>query len=77
MHMDLIGTGERAPMPTDGPCVCNQMTGGFDQTLPNAWLMPTLPAITVAPVVRWVPTSSLPTSPSWSLAPQTRPPISA
>jgi hypothetical protein len=67
-----------APMPNHrGPCFCSQMAGGFDQSLSVVLPMLHVPTVTVEPTVRFAPSFPLPSSRSWSVAPQTPPPIVA
>ncbi len=78
MHMTSESGTSAASTPThQGPCVCHQMNGGFDQTLSIAMLTPPLSPMAVEPVIRLAPRVPSSHSPSWSLAPQTRPPIAA
>jgi len=65
-------------MPSDGPCFCSQMVGGFDHVLSVA--MPAVEpvrSLIVAPGMALRPSSPFPLPPSPLFAPETPPPIVA
>ena len=70
--------GHSGHMPSDGPCFCSQMVGGFDQVLGIAVAAPfPVALVTMAPMVGAPPLSRFPLPVSPLFTPETPPPIVA
>ena len=64
------------PSPADGPCFCDQMTGGLDLTVSTAVPTPLVPHVpTQPPVVESSPASRIPHPASPTYSPTPPPPI--
>src|SRR2546430_5098194 len=62
--------GHHATSPADGPCFCDQMTGGLDLAVSTAAATPPLPQVaSLPPVVRPAHPSLFPPPPSPGLTP--------
>ena len=61
--------------PTQGPCFCDEMTGGFDLAMSPALPAPVrLPVVVTAPELPWAYPSPVPVPPSPFLALESPPP---
>ena len=75
-HYGAMGHHDGHQMPSDGPCVCDQMIGALDAAAPDA--VADAPATAAVTVERFVPESSasrFPLLPSPVFTPETTPPI--
>jgi len=74
-QMTVAHTGHHHGVPGDGPCFCDQMTGGSDLTVSAALPAPLVapPVVTMAVRVEPCP-SPVPLPPSPSHSPGSRPP---
>ena len=68
--------GHHATTPADGPCFCDQMTGGLDLAVSTAVPTPLVPHVpTQPPVVESSPASRIPHPASPTYSPTPPPPI--
>ncbi len=75
-HAAHHAAGHHASSPADGPCFCDQMTGGLDLAVSTAVPTPLVPQVATRPVVvesQHPPLFPLPSSPAFT--PASPPPI--
>jgi len=75
-HAAHHAAGHHATSPADGPCFCDQMTGGLDLAVSTAVPTPLVPQVATRPVVvesQHPPLFPLPSSPAFT--PASPPPI--
>ena len=74
-HATHHAAGRHHTVPSDGPCFCDEMTGGLDLVVSTAVPTPGTPGLTlVAPAARQSDPSLFPLPPSPSFSPTTPPP---
>jgi len=75
-HVAHHMVGQHPTTPPDGPCFCDQMTGGLDLAVSTAMPTPDVPQVaTLPPVAESSPASRIPPPASQTYPPVPPPPI--